>query len=242
MSKIFQAKEFVFPYDSHRFPGQATDEKILYITREHELFLFSRMFSVILIAAAIFLTSYVFSLAFKSIFSFSSFAFLLPLTLILAGGFTIIGFWWVYSLWVKSLAILTNKRLTKIVYTTPFNRYNQSLPLEMIVDTSCNNQGFFEGVAHSMLQVGTLTARSSAASSGVSTEDTDRVNKKYFYLENIKYCEDLQQYLNKILSVLSHNPEQLENFRPFIPHLKGESREKFIQENYSNKSEEPKSE
>ena len=238
MSIIFQAKEFVFPYDQDRFPGQATDEKILYITREHELFLFSRMFFVILIAAAIFLTSYVFSLAFKSIFSFSSFAFMLPLTLILVGGFTVIGFWWVYSLWMKSLAILTNKRLTKIVYTTPFNRYNQSLPLEMVVDTSCNNQGFFEGLAHSTLQIGTLTARSSASSSGVATEDIDRVNKKYFYLENIKYCEDLQQYLNKILSILKHSPEQLENFRPFIPHLKGEVREKFIKENYGSKKEE----
>ncbi len=236
MNKIHEAKEFVFPYDSYRFPGQATDEKILYITREHKLFMLQKMFAVLLIAVAIFLTSYVFSLAFKNIFSFSSFSFIFPITIILAGGFALIGFWWVYSLWQKSLAILTNKRLTKIVYTTPFNRYNQSLPLEMVVDTSCNNQGFFEGIAHSTLQVGTLTARSSASSSGVATEEIDRVNKKYFYLENIKYCEDLQQYLNKILSVLRQSPEQLENFRPFIPHLKGENREKFIQ-SYEKKDE-----
>lgn len=242
MTQIHEAKEFIFPYDTYRFPGQATDERILYVTREHKLFLFSKLFAVVLIALAIFLTSYVFYFAFKSIFSLNSFTFLFPLTLVLAGGFIFVGFWWVLSLWKKSLAILTNKRLTKIVYTTPFNRYNQSLPLEMIVDTSCNNQGFFEGVAHSLLQVGTLTARSSASSSGVSTEDTNRVNKKYFYLENIKYCEDLQQYLNKILSLLSHSPEQLETFRPFIPHLKGEAREKFIKENYSEAKTEEKAE
>ena len=237
MIKIHEVKDFVFPYDSYRFPGQATEERILYITREHKMFLFSRMFSVLLIAVAIFLASYVFFLAFKSIFAFSSFAFIFPATIVLAGGFAAIGFWWVYSLWQKSLAILTNKRLTKIVYTTPFNRYNQSLPLEMVVDTSCNNQGFFEGIAHSLLQVGTLTARSSASSSGVSTEDTDRVNKKYFYLENLKYCEDLQQYLNKILSILNKSPEQLETFRPFIPNLKGEARAQFIKENYEKKPE-----
>jgi hypothetical protein len=28
MSTIFQAKEFAFPYDGYRFPGQATDERI----------------------------------------------------------------------------------------------------------------------------------------------------------------------------------------------------------------------
>jgi len=237
MTEIFQAKEFVFPYDSHRFPGQATDERILYVTREHKLFLFIKIFFVLLIAVAISLAFYVFSLAFKSIFVASSMVFLFPLVLFVVGGFAAIGFWWVYSLWRKSLAILTNKRLTKIIYTTPFNRYNQSLPLEMVVDTSCNNQGFFEGVAHSLLQIGTLTARSSASSSGVATDDTDRINKKYFYLENIKYCEDLQQYLNKILSLFNHSPESLVNFRPFIPALKGEAREKFIRENYSEKTQ-----
>lgn len=237
MAEIFQVKEFVFPYNTHRFPGQATDEKILYITREHKLFLFIRMFFVILMAIAISLAFYVFSLAFKSIFTTSEVSFLFPLILIVVGSFSVIGFWWVYSLWQKSLAILTNKRLTKIVYTTPFNRYNQSLPLEMIVDTSCNNQGFFAGIAHSILQIGTLTARSSASSSGVATEDISRVNKKYFYLENIKYCEDFQQYLNKILSLFNRSVESLVDFRPFIPYLKGEAREKFIRENYEKKSE-----
>lgn len=235
MSTIFQIKNFTFPYDKHRFPGQASDERILYVTREHNLFLFIRMFFVLLTATATSLAFYVFSLAFKSIFITSSMVFLFPLILIVVGGFAIIGFWWVYSLWQKSLAILTNKRLMKIVYTTPFNRYNQSLPLEMVVDTSCNNQGFFEGITHSFLQVGTLTARSSASSSGVATDDTDRVNKKYFYLENIKYCEDLQQYLNKILSLFNRSPELLADFRPFIPYLKGEAREKFIAENYEKK-------
>jgi Zn-dependent protease with chaperone function len=236
MQNIDQLKEFVFPYDSHRFSGQATDERILYITREHKLFLFLRLLVIFFIALAIFLAAWVFSLAFHNIFAISSLAFVFPLTLILLGSFSIIGWWWVYSLWKKSLAILTNKRLVKLVYTTPFNRYNQSLPLDMIVDTSCNNQGFFEGVAHSLLQIGTLTARSSASSSGVATEDTDRVNKKYFYLENIKYCEYLQQYLNKILHILLNNKSELESFRPFIAHLKCQKREQFLND-YSKKIE-----
>jgi hypothetical protein len=98
----------------------------------------------------------------------------------------------------------------------------------MVVDTSCNSKGFIEG----FLKLGTLTARSSAASSGVATDDLDRVNKKYFYLENIKYSEDLQQYLNKIISVLHQTPEKLLSFRPFIPHLKGEARKKFLEDNF----------
>lgn len=232
MSNIFQVKELVFPYEAYRFPGQATDEKILYVTREHKLFLWFRFLFIFLIAAAIFLAAWVFSLAFKSIFATNTLPLLFPVTFLLMGLFILVGLWWVQSLWMRSLAILTNKRLTKFIYTTPFNHYNQSLPLEMIVDTSCNNQGFFAGISNSLLKVGTLTARSSATSSGVSTEDNDRVNKKYFYLENIQYCEDLQQYLNKIISLVRTAPDSLTNFRPFIAHLKGAAREQFIAENY----------
>ncbi len=236
MTSIFEVKQFSFPYDQHRFPGQATDERILYVTREHVLFLWLRIAFVLLLTAGILMASYVFGLAFRQIFPANSLGFTLPITLLLAGVFAATGWWWVHGIWHKSLAIVTNKRLIKIIYTTPVNRYNQSLPLEMIVDTSCNNQGFVEGVAHAWLQIGTLTARSSASSSGVATEDTDRVNKKYFYLENIQYCEDLQQYLNKIISLLHQSPEQLQAFRPFIPHLKGELRQKFL-EDYAKRVE-----
>jgi hypothetical protein len=228
MTQIHDLKIFQFPYDSHRFAGQATDERILYVTREHPLFLSFRAVALALFALAIFFAAWLFSSAFQNIFAFSSLGAVLPIALIMASLFAAVGWWWVYSLWRKSLAILTNKRLLKIIYTTPFNRYSQSLPLSMIVDSSCNNQGFLAGIAHSTLEIGTLTARSSASSSGVATEDTNRVNKKYFYLENIKYCEDLQQYLNKVLSLVAHSPEKLDKFRPFIPQLKGKVREKFI--------------
>lgn len=233
---IFEVKHFAFPYDQHRFPGQATDERILYVTREHVLFLWLRIAFVVLLAGTILAASYVFGMAFQAIFPKSVLGFTLPITLVLVGVFATVGWWWVHGIWRKSLAIVTNKRLIKIIYTTPFNRYNQSLPLEMIVDTSCNNQGLVEGIAHAWLQIGTLTARSSASSSGVATEDIDRVNKKYFYLENIQYCEDLQQYLNKIISLLHQSPAQLDTFRPFIPHLKGEVRQKFL-EDYAKRVE-----
>lgn len=230
MSNIHTLRNFTFPYDSHRFAGQATDERILYITREHPLFLYGRLLAVTGVTAAVLGAGLLLMSVVAQMLSGWSAAAILPVALLLAGGFLAIGTWWAYSLWQKSLAILTNKRLLKIIYTTPFNRYNQSLPLEMIVDTSCNNQGFFEGVAASLLQIGTLTARSSASSSGVATENTERVNKKYFYLENIKYCEDLQQYLNKVISLLRQSPAQLDTFRPFIPHLKGGAREQFLKE------------
>lgn len=227
--RFFTLSNTDFPYNHARFPGQATDEKILYITREHKLLLFLRLAFVLAIGVAILLATVLLGQAISQIFSGLVFASFIPFIILLLLTFILIGAWWVFSLWKNSVAILTNKRLTKFVYTTPINRYNMSLPLEMIVDTSCHNKGFLS----SYLKIGTITARSSASSSGVATDDNGRVNKKYFYLENVQYFEDLQQYLNKVINLLHQTPEKLKDFRPFIPHLKGESREQFLRDNYS---------
>ena len=227
MSNIFSNDGVKFPYEL-RFPGQSSDEKILYVTREHKFFLYLRLFFVVVVSLSILLAVIFFANFFSKAFNEGIAGRVILITILIMIAFAVIGSFWVYSLWQKSIAILTTKRLMKFIYTTPVNRYNMSLPLDMIVDTSCNSKGFFQ----SFLKIGTLTARSSASSSGVATDDPVRVNKKYFYLENIKYSEDLQQYLNKILGVLHRDPAGLNNFRPFIPHLKGDARKKFLEENY----------
>ena len=227
MPNIFTLKHFSFPY-KERFPGQATEEKILYVTREHRLFLIIRLLFVLGIALAIVLATSLLTNALGNIFGRNFMGVVLPVVFLLMGAFALIGSYWVFAQWQKSVAILTDQRLTKFIYTTPFNRYTMSLPLEMIVDTSCNNKGLLS----SWLKIGTLTARSSASSSGVATDDTNRINKKYFYLENVKYFEDLQQYLSKILSLLHKEPAKLAKMRPFIPHLKGEKRQRFLEENF----------
>jgi hypothetical protein len=128
------------------------------------------------------------------------------------------------DLWKKSIFVLTTKRLTKFIYTTPFNRHNLSLPLEMIVDTGSYTKGFTQA----FFRLGTFTARSSASSSGVATDEVGRVNKKYFYLENISMAEDLQHYVSKLLRAQRQHSDRLDTFRPFIPHLKGEARKEFM--------------
>lgn len=218
-----------FPYDQLRFPGQASDERVLYVTREHPLFLILRLSFVFLVGLSIILASSILNRTISLIFTSQLLSEIILMMFFLFSLFMIIGAWWVFTLWKKSVAIVTNKRLIKFIYTTPFNRYNMSLPLEMIVDTSFHNRGLLS----SYLKIGSITARSSASSSGVATDDPSRINKKYFYIENIKYAEDLQQYLNKLINTLHKQPQKLANFRPFLPYLKGEAREEFLRANYS---------
>jgi len=217
-----------FPFDQLHFPGQASDERVLYVTREHSLFLIFKLLFVFVAGLSIILASIILNRTINQVFSNQLLSIAILGMLLVFFLFMIIGAWWVFTLWKKSVAIVTNKRLIKFIYTTPFNRYNMSLPLEMIVDTSFHNRGLLS----SYLKIGSITARSSASSSGVATDDPSRVNKKYFYIENIQYAEDLQQYLNKLINTLHKHPKELANFRPFLPYLKGEAREEFLRTNY----------
>ncbi len=224
--KIFNIKNFQFPYN-YTFPGQGSDENMLYITRENKIMLRSRQTLVVIVAITLFGTGLLFSTLSQSLGIPPEISSLITLlSLIFSVLFFILGTWWTYTLWKKSVFIMTNKRLVKFIQTTPFNRHSLSVELDMIVDTGAYTKGFLQA----FFKLGTLTTRSSAASSGVATDDTKRVNKKYFYVENIKRAEDLQHYVNKVLSVYRKNYTKLQNFRPFIPELKGEQRKEFMRQ------------
>ena len=223
MRDIFSIKEFKFPYTDYRFPGQASDEKILYIQRENPTILWWHRSLVILVSLLLFgMVAWISSLL-KNNFGIKVPTIIPTFIFFAAIGVAIFGWWWASALWKKSIGLITTKRLTKFIFTTPFNRHNFSLPLDMVVDTGAYRKGFKQAI----FQLETFTARSSASSSGVSTADPTRINKKYFYLENIKFAEDIQHYVNKLLYVFRHNLDQIQTFRPFI-HQKYGNREDLI--------------
>lgn len=224
---IFSEAQFSFPYD-YKFPGQASNERILFVTRENQVMLWLRRFGVMAAGLAVLVTGMLLGSLMAEQVSEQAGVVIQILTLGVTIGFGLIGWWWVTTLWQKSLVVVTTQRLTKFVYTTPVNRHVLSLPLEMIVDTGSYTKGFLQA----LFKLGTFTARSSAASSGVATDDErgERINKKYFYIENVAVAEDLQQYINKVLYAFRHYPDQISSFRPFLPHLKGEARKKFMED------------
>lgn len=224
---IFGVSRFEFPYD-YKFPGQASNEKILFVTRENPVVLWTKRFSLVVVAVIVLLMGVFLGGAMQPYVGESISVALTMITALIAIAFVLVGWWWVSTLWRKSLVIVTTQRLTKFIFTTPANRHNLSLPLEMIVDTGSYTKGFLQA----LFKLGTFTARSSAASSGVATDDAEsgRVNKKYFYIENIAVAEDLQHYINKLLYAFRHYPDNIDTFRPFIPHLKGEARKQFMEQ------------
>ncbi len=225
MASIFTTDTYHFPYN-YKFPGQSSDERILYITREAEVMLMIRQIAAVVAAGLIFITGYGAGKLVDSFFNLQI-AWLFELfAAAVASVFLVVGFWWVTTLWKRSIAIITNKRLFKFIYTTPWNRHELSLPLEMVVDTGA----YSKGILQAFFKLGIFTARSSASSSGVATDDPGRVNKKYFYIENVTNFEDIHHYLNKVLFVYRQDWRKLENYRPFLPNLKGEARKEFMKQ------------
>jgi hypothetical protein len=224
MQSIFTAHKFAFPYD-YKFPGQASDERILFVTRENPIMLWLRRAGVVATGVFVLVAGMWFGSLLQGIVGLAVAVPMQILSLLIGAVFAIVGWWWVTVLWQKSLAMVTTQRLTKIIYSTPFNRHFLSLPLDMIVDTGSYEKGFIQA----LFKLGTFTARSSASSSGVATDDPERINKKYFYIENIASGEDLQHYVNKLLYAFRHHHEHLATFRPFVPELKGEARKQFME-------------
>lgn len=221
---IFTQSRFVFPY-AYKFPGQASDERILFVTRENTVMLWYRRAGVVVAGLVIGVVGLMLGELLRP--TIGEAASMIALGAIMFGTvFSLIGWWWVTTLWQKSIMLVTTQRLTKFIYTTPFNRHNLSLPLDMIVDTGSYTKGFVQA----LFRLGSFTARSSASSSGSATDDPERINKKYFYIENVASAEDLQHYINKLLHAFRHANDRLPSFRPFIPNLKGDARKQFMEQ------------
>lgn len=208
---VFTANQFDFPYTHLSFPGQHTEELILFVTREARIMLYLRL-TITLTGAT--LLSLLTHLAISQLRDYGLQPRIANGLFLAIAAFTLIALWWVYTTWKKSVFIITTRRLTKFIHTTPWNRYQLSLGLDKIVDTGA----YQKGVLQSLFRLGYFVARSAAG------------NIKNFKIVNISFAEDLHNYVNKLLFTFNKEKDRLDAFRPFIPHLKGEAREQFIRD------------
>lgn len=212
MVNVFSAKEFQFPYTDVRFSGQANDERILYIGREAEIMRWLKLAFVVLATVILFVVGQLILEILGRLInqSVGGWQLLVTLLSIIFGG---IGLWWVHTTWQKSLFFITNRRLSKFIYVTPWNRYNLSVTLDMVEDTGAYSRGYFEA----LFKIGTFSARSAAGNR----------EEKYFFVNHVKFAEDLANYTNKVLFLFKQDAAKLDNFRPFIPE-KGTRRDALI--------------
>ncbi|NMC36114.1 hypothetical protein GYA49_03645 [Candidatus Beckwithbacteria bacterium] len=212
MELVFNINRFQFPYKGLKFPGQHSEERILFITREGRIVIKIKL----ALCVAVVLLGLVIGIAILNKltilgFTFSRFIPIFAIFWLLAGAFM---YWWLWVVWRKTLFIITTRRLTKFIHTSPWTRYQMSLGLDQVVDTGAYRKGLFQMVTG----LGYFVARSAAGA------------VKNFKIINISFSEDLHNYINKLLFVFNEQKENLDKFRPFIPHLKGEARDEYVRQ------------
>jgi hypothetical protein len=131
---------------------------------------------------------------------------LIMVIIMLGGVFMFGGMWWMWAVYKKTMFIITTRRLTKFIHTTPWTRYQMSLGLDKVVDSAAYTKGYLQ----SMFGHGTFVARSSAG------------NIKNFKIENILFAEDLHNWMNKLLFVFNKEQEKLDGFKPFVAKVMGQ--------------------
>lgn len=204
MQNILEATDFNPPYTEMIFPGKAEEEKILYVTREAPMMLglrlmgFSLVIAITMVIGAI-LTSYT-----GKAVGFDP-SLIVVLILFLGGMVMFGGMWWIWQVFQKTMFIITTRRLTKFIHTTPWTRYQMSLGLDKVVDSAAYSKGY----GQSIFGLGTFVARSSAG------------NIKNFKIENIHFAEDLHNWMNKLLFVFTKEQDKLDGFKPFVAKAMG---------------------
>lgn len=205
MQNILEISDFSAPYKDLVFPGQAEEEKILYATREAPMILMVRLVSFSLVSAVVLVVGGVmvgYTGRVMEVDLSAATAAILALGAVVMFG----GMWWIAKVYFKTIFIITTRRLTKFIHTTPWTRYQMSLGLDKVVDSAAYSKGYLQAV----FGLGTFVARSSAG------------NIKNFKIENIHLAEDLHNWMNKLMFTFNKDVKGLDTFRPFVHKKIGE--------------------
>lgn len=204
MKSVFEIQDFNAPYKKVTFPGKSEDENLLYVTREAPVILMKRLVFFSFATAVLMVIGALLLSALQSNMNINVNA--AAVWLILFGGVVMFGgLWWIWKVYSKTIFIITTRRLTKFIHTTPWTRYQLSLGLDKVVDSGAYTKGYFQA----MFKLGTFVARSSAG------------NIKNFKIVNITYTEDLHNWMNKLMFVFNKETAKLDAFHPFKAKPKG---------------------
>ncbi|MCL5676066.1 MAG: hypothetical protein M1120_02970 [Patescibacteria group bacterium] len=184
------------------FPGQQTDERVLYHTRPHRGVKYLSFLKVLVLGFFVF-------------FAFGIVSFNLPflggqmaaLGSILSACLILFGMWWINSTHEKTDIFVTDRRIVKFAPVTPFHITMRTLFWDEAVKTKTY---YKNPVMERILGVGSLEIHA-------RSQDKDNVD-----LNHLPFHQDLANYIDKILFTFKNKPDDLKNFKEFVAKPKGQ--------------------
>lgn len=181
------------------FIGQGKDEVILFRSHRHPLRLISRIFQQLMMYLSLTFLVAVIGYVLTRTFNYPADGFLMNTfysLIFLAVITTVMAAW---SLWYRSVCIITDSRLVKIVPKGFFYSYTRELRLDGIKDTSFSYENFFNGIFnYGKLQV---------------------IGGGTFIVKYIPNPRDLHHYITKLLRTIdaAKAANKKPEFAEFIP-------------------------
>jgi len=192
------------------FPGQQTDERVLYEVRPHTYAMYVDLAKIYVLSIVLIV---VLSMLAKMSPMIAGFGWVFGL------GIAVIGTWLVNAMHHKNVAYLTDRRIVRFEAATPFATNVRALTWDEVVKVKT----FPRNVFWKMAMIGTVVVH--AGSTYVHTHAQTRENvytNDDLDLEHVFYYKDLGNYIDKILYMHKHSPEELKELRPFVPKPAGQ--------------------
>ncbi len=195
------------------FPGQQSDERVLYIVHPHPYAQYVELAKIYGLAAIILIAFIFFGVSF-SMFASALVTVGVLLALFIGGIGTLV----VVATEGKNIAYITDRRIVRFSGTTPFASNMRSLGWDEAVKVKTYAPTMF----WKMLNIGTIVVHAKstfvvgdgAHEQGFANDDLE-INNVYFY-------QDLGNYIEKILYTFKHKPHDLEQIRPFVAKPRGQ--------------------
>lgn len=194
-----------------QFPGQQSDEIVLYEVRPHHYALIAKVTGIFLLA---------FVVAFLSLLIGN---FINPLAavigVILAIAIAVLGFWATLSQFNQARTYITDRRVVRFDANTPFNVNSRSLSWDDVLKIKTFPPSFIG----SLFNIGEVVLH--ARSSIISFTPNDAIEKEIagddLEIKYVYYYKDLGHYLDKILYTYRHSPQEVRTMRTFVTRPKG---------------------
>lgn len=183
------------------FDGQQGDEQVLYEITPQALTMYVKIITIVLLAVFF----YVFLLLISTVApSFASIlrvvGFVLSIVLIIGG------VWWNKTVYKKSRAYITDRRIMRIEVMTPFITTKRAL----FWNEALKAKGYSPNLLYRWLNIGTIEIDPI-----VSGQENVRITDVYYF-------EDLANYIDKILFTFKNKPTEVTTLKPFVPKPKGQ--------------------
>lgn len=190
------------------FTGQQEGEKILSVVKPHPL-AFVVEYAILIFVSLLLLVGFVSLKEINSIF--------VTIGTVSSMIVLIIGLIVFHFLNPRRIAYITDRRIIRFEPSNIFVINSRSLTWENVLKVKT----FSTSLLWRLFKIGNAIVHSKTTATSINDPNQVLVGNDDIILKKVHFYKDLGNYIDKILYIYSHNPNELGEIRPFVAKVKG---------------------